>query len=67
MDRKLEHEEKEFQRRQLLARIEEQSAASCPQSHQPLKQEALEKARALAKEDRFEDGGKLLDGLVAKL
>ncbi|MFO1513172.1 MAG: hypothetical protein U1F83_09720 [Verrucomicrobiota bacterium] len=67
MDRKLEHEEKEFQRRQLLARIEDLSAASCPQSHQALKQEALEKARALAKEDRFEDGGKLLDGLVAKL
>ena len=67
MEQKLAFEETEFKRRQLLARIAEMSAAPCPPSHEALKNEALGKAEAFAKENRFAEGQQQLDELAAKL
>ena len=67
MERKMEFEENEFKRRQVLARVAELQAAAFPPALEALKKQVLDKSRSLAGENRFADADKLLDLLAAKL
>jgi hypothetical protein len=67
MERKMEFEENEFKRRQLLARVQELQATSSAPALDPLKKEVLAKATALAQENRFPDANALLDQLATRL
>ena len=67
MERKVQFEELEFKRRQLLARVQELQSAAASESLASLKKQALEKAAVLGQENRFEEAGHLLDQLAARL
>jgi serine/threonine protein kinase len=68
MEKKLQFEENEFQKRQIRTRVGELQAKTFPPTLAPeLKTQVLKTALELAEKGQFTQANKLLDGLAAKL